>query len=137
MKPEGGARGRDISIALSKTGLKAQVKTLYVQKKNLLIQPILMYDEYRILVVNGKIEVIHMKQLNHIIGDGVQTIKKLLHKKHNGEKDDTFVKLELKKRGLHLQSILAKDDTFISHLTRFSSPNEYYQSKKFPKKIIT
>jgi D-alanine-D-alanine ligase-like ATP-grasp enzyme len=135
VKPEGGARGRDISLALSKTTLQQQVKALYVQKKNLLIQSILVHDEYRILVVNGKIEVIHMKQLNHIVGDGIQTIKKLLHKKHNGEKDATFIKLELKKRGLTLESILIKDDTFLSHLTRFSSPNEYYQAEKFPKQV--
>jgi hypothetical protein len=135
VKPEGGARGRDISIALSKTGLSQQVKALYLQKKNLLIQPILVHDEYRILVINGKIEVIHMKQLNHIVGDGIQTIKKLLRKKINGEKDDTFIKLELRNRNLHMDSILSKGDIFISHLTRFSSPNEYYESKKFPKKI--
>lgn len=135
VKPEGGARGRNISLALSKTALLQQVKALYLEKKNLLIQPILVHDEYRILVVNGSIEVIHMKQLNHIVGDGIHTIRKLLRKKNNGEKDNTFIKLELKKRNLHMDSILSKDDTFISHLTRFSSPHEYYQSKKFPKNI--
>ena len=135
VKPEEGERGRDISVALTKTGLALQIKALYEQKKNFLIQPVLTFDEYRILLVNGKIEVIHMKQLNHIVGDGIQTIKKLLHKKPNGEKDDTFVKSELKKRGLNLNSILAKNDTFTSHLTRFSAPEEYYESKKFPKNI--
>jgi hypothetical protein len=135
VKPEGGARGRDISLALTKSALKQQVGALYLQKKNLLVQPILVHDEYRILVVNGIIEVIHMKQLNHIVGDGINTIKELLCKKHNGEKDDTFIKLELKKRGLTLESILIKNDIFLSHLTRFSSPDEYYQSKKFPKHI--
>ncbi len=135
VKPEGGARGRDITLALTQTALKAQVKALYLKKKNLLVQPVLVHDEYRILIVNGKVEVIHMKQLNHIVGDGIQTIRELLLKKHNGEKDVTFIKLELKKRGLRPESVLLKDDTFLSHLTRFSSPDEYYQAKKFPKQI--
>ena len=137
VKPEQGARGNNITIALNKTGVLSQVKALYIKKKSLLIQPIHAYDEYRILIINGEVEVIHMKQLNHVVGDGVQTIQKLLHTKMQGEKDDTFIKLELKKRGLSLQSILSKDDTFLSHLTRFSSPNEYYRSEKFPKHIVT
>lgn len=136
VKPEQGARGNDITVAVNKTAVLEQVKSLYAMKKSLLIQPIHAYDEYRILVINGTVEVIHMKQLNHVVGDGVQTIQKLLHKKQKGEKDDTFIKLELKKRGLSLQSILSKNDTFLSHLTRFSSPNEYYESKKFPKNVV-
>lgn len=136
VKPEQGARGNNITIALNKTAVLLQVKALYLKKKSLLIQPIHAYDEYRILIINGRVEVIHMKQLNHVVGDGVQTIQKLLYKKQPGEKDDTFIKLELKKRGLSLQSILSKDDTFLSHLTRFSSPNEYYKSKNFPTNVV-
>ncbi len=136
VKPEQGARGNNITIALNKTAVVQQVKALYLKKKSFLIQPIHAYDEYRILLINGEVEVIHMKQLNHVVGDGVQTIQKLLHTKQKGEKDDTFIKMELRKRGLNLESILSKDDIFLSHLTRFSSPTEYYQSKKFPKKVV-
>jgi D-alanine-D-alanine ligase-like ATP-grasp enzyme len=135
VKPENGARGRDISIAFDKKRLVQQVKALYQSGKSLLIQPVLSHDEYRILVINSTVEVVHMKQLNHIVGDGVQTIRKLLEKKHNGEKDETFVKHELKKRGLTLKSVLAKGDIFLSHLTRFSSPDEYYESKEIPEEI--
>lgn len=137
IKPENGARGKNISVALNKTAVREQVKFFYKKKKSFLIQPIHNYDEYRILVINGEVEVIHMKQLNHVVGDGVKTIQKLLHTKPKEEKDDSFIKIELKKRGLSLESILSKDDTFLSHLTRFSSPAEYYKSRDLPMNVVS
>ncbi len=134
-KPETGFKGNDISIAENKTRLRTILKQNYQNKKNILIQPILHNDEYRILIVNNTVEVVHIKQWHHITGDGKQTLGTLLSKINDREKDAVFIKQQLNQRNLTLSSVLSKNDTFPYHLTRFSSPDDYYQSKKIPKVI--
>jgi hypothetical protein len=73
--------------------------------------------------------------MNYITGDGVHTLYELLSKKKKQEQDMPFIRQQLAKRKLTEDSILPKGEKFLSHLTRFSSPGEYYESKHIPKPV--
>ncbi len=128
VKPEKGFKGQDISIVSNVTQLDALVKESFKNHINLLIQPILEFDEYRILLVNNQVEVVHIKQLHCVTGDGSSTIQTLLTNIPEREQDKSVIKQNLRAKQLHLKSILPKGQKFIYHLTRFSAPGEYYQA---------
>jgi D-alanine-D-alanine ligase-like ATP-grasp enzyme len=135
VKPENGFKGNDIKIATSKTALRSIISEHHKNNKNVLVQPILNYDEYRILLINNKVELVHIKQLHHVIGDGKTTLHSLLSKISPREKDEVFIQQQLKARGYTESTKLTKAEKFPYHLTRYSDPDDYYESKKIPKEI--
>lgn len=135
IKQENGARGKNITIAENKAMLWKITKKNYLQKRNLLVQPILQYDEYRILVVHGIVEVVHKKQMYFVVGDGKRTIKQLLKEKDSDEQDTYFIARQLKKRNLKKSSVLPTGEKFLSHITRYSAPESYLVAPKIPKEV--
>ncbi len=96
-KPDRGHDGNNIIIVENITQLKNVAKEHSAKKYDLIIQPILDQCEYRILVINNKVMLMHSKHNLKITGDGKSTIKKLLGMIPDSKKDQAFIKLEHKK----------------------------------------
>ncbi len=135
VKPDVGFKGNDISVVATKTSLRKVLQKHYIDKKDVLIQPILKHNEYRILIVNNKVELVHIKQHHHITGDGKTTIETLLAPINARRKDETFIAQQLQLRTLKRTSVLPKGEKFPYHLTRYSDPNDYYESTNIPKEV--
>ena len=135
VKPETSFDGQGIGIAETNSMLRKHLKTLYKKKDNSLVQPILDHDEYRILIVNGEVEVVHTKQKNYVLGDGVKKLSKLLKEKNSKKTDTTFIKRQLKSSGYTLRSVLPKGEKFPYHLTGRSLLGGYYETDKIPRVV--
>ena len=132
IKPDRGHDGKNIVIIENATQLKKVAKKHFDKKDDFIIQPILDQCEYRILVVNNKVMLMHSKHNLKITGDGKSTIKELLGKIDNSKKDPAFIKLEHKKHNTKPTTILEKGTTFDYHLTKIPT-DKFYATKDFPK----
>ena len=130
VKPNYGCDGNNIDIADNATQLKNISKRHFNNNAGFLVQPIINQHEYRILVVNNTVQLVHSKENHHIIGDGISTIATLLNTIKQSEKDIVFINWQYKKLKLSPTSILAKGMIFECHLTRKPSCT-YYKTKDF------
>lgn len=130
IKPNRGYDGKNIDIVEDKAQLTRIAHTHFVAKNDFLIQPILTQDEYRILVVNDRVELVHSKTNQHIIGDGTSTITELLEPLGDNKKDLVFIEWQYKKLHLSADSVLPAGQRFDCHLAKIPSCT-YYKTDNF------
>jgi cyanophycin synthetase len=106
VKPNSGSRGANAKIIFNQTGLKKHIAHLKSQKiKSFLVEKFTVRPEYRIFIVNGKVEYMYRKQRMTITGTGKHTISELLAET-NFQPDKEYLKQLLKNEKKNLQSIL-------------------------------
>lgn len=130
VKPNRGYDGKNIDIVEDMEQLTKIAHTHFKEKNDFLIQPILTQDEYRILVINDSVELVHSKTNQHVIGDGTSTIKQLLEQLGDSKKDLIFIEWQYKKLQLSPASILDEGQRFDCHLAKIPSVT-YYKTDKF------
>jgi hypothetical protein len=130
VKPNRGYDGKHIDIVENVEQLLTIAHTHFEAKNDFLIQPILTQDEYRILVINDSVELVHSKTNQHIIGDSTSTIEQLLEPLGENKKNLVFIEWQYKKLNLSPTSILNKDQRFDCHLAKIPSPS-YYKTDTF------
>ncbi|MCD5382325.1 MAG: hypothetical protein LR017_03345 [Candidatus Pacebacteria bacterium] len=135
IKPDTGARGLHIDIAENFSQLSRSIKKLHTAKKDFLVQQILKHDEYRILIINGEVRVMHKKEPHAVVGDGTTPLGTLLNGVKKQKKDDVVIKWHMRETGFSTNTILPKGVRFPYHLTRASSP-DYYETERIPKSIV-
>lgn len=134
IKPNSGMWGRGITIAENANELKKILQRHFREKVDCMVQPILDENEYRVLVINGEVLLMHSKHNPHIVGDGQSTIKELLSKVADWRKNDTYINWQHKKQKTTTQTVLPTGSKFDYHLTKIPTA-EYYETfatKKIP-----
>lgn len=131
IKPDMGLRGQGIALADTLVQLKKIAKEKFQRGEDFMLQPILNQNEYRILIVNYEVVLMHSKQNPHIVGDGVSTIAQLLSEIKKSKKDETFIKYEHKLHKTKASSVLKKGTFFEYHLTK-KPTSDYYQTSQIP-----
>lgn len=130
IKPDRGKDGNDISIVEDVRSLQTTAAQLYKHGNDFLIQPINTEAEYRILVVDYKVVLMHSKKNQSVVGDGTSTIKQLLEHVPEKKKDSVYISWQHKKHGTKPSSVLPPGVTFEYHLTKIPSA-DYYKTKDF------
>ncbi|MFT5849355.1 MAG: hypothetical protein ACI9H6_000160 [Patiriisocius sp.] len=132
VKPDHGMNSKNISVIEDKAQLVKVGLKHFRQKEDFMIQPIITdHTEYRIFVLNNKVELMHAKSTYHVLGDGKSTIKELLSEIIPEKTDATYMAWQHKKLGTKPTSVLEKGVHFEYHLTRGPSAT-FYETKKFP-----
>ncbi len=107
VKPNTGSRGANARIIFNQVGLKRHITNL---KKDhvvsFLIEKFTVRPEFRIFVVNGKVQFMYQKQRVTITGTGKHTIKELLAEQ-NFQPDKVYLQGLLKKENKTISSVLA------------------------------
>jgi hypothetical protein len=130
VKPNYGSDGENISIVENLEDLVEVACMQFENKRSFLIQPIMSESEYRVLVVNGTVQLIHSKANQYVTGDGVATIAALLESVKPKNKDSVYIKWQYKKMKLDSASILPNGIKFEHHLTKVPSL-DYYKTSDF------
>lgn len=125
VKPDRGKDGEDIRIVEDIRTLKSAAAKLYTHSNDFLIQPIRTEPEYRILVVDYEVVLMHSKRNQSVIGDGIATIKQLLQSIPDKKKDAVYISWQHKKHGTKPSSVLQKGTEFEYHLTKIPSADFY------------
>ena len=134
IKPEIGLQARGISIAYTeKQGVDAVYKLLQ-NKQNVIVQEILMKPEYRILVVNNEVMVMHSKCYPTIAGDGRRTIDQLLKEVPGNWQHADVVRNSCKENKLKLTDVLPTGEQLVCHLAQ-KGDARYYNSTNIPAAI--
>lgn len=134
LKPDKGLMGQGIVILENIKQLHKAASDNFKKGNDFMIQPILEQNEYRILIVNGTVMVMHSKHNPCITGDGKSSIKSLLAKIPDAKKDAVFIAWQYSKLGVKPSTILEKGSQFEYHLTKKPTTN-YYETKKIPSVI--
>ena len=135
LKPNDGMDGRGIKYIANIKSLKRELKAFYKQGKTVLLQPIVTEPEYRILIINGSVELFHSKDFRSIVGDGKNNIKTLLAEILDKNKNEDFIKLQYTLTGYTKKTVLSEGELFKYHIVKDSS-GRHYQFKKFPKDLM-
>jgi len=126
VKPVDGNHGRGVSLELR---TQAEVEAAYhlaeAEGSDVLVERHILGDEYRLLVVGGKLVAANKGEVASIVGDGIHSVEALIESQINSDprrgeeedfpldtirlKDHTTAVLELKRQGLTGQSVPAKD----------------------------
>ena len=130
LKPNFGGDGKNICIVSNTKELREATTHYYKLKKSFLFQPIISQPEYRILVVNNEVQLVHSKANQFIVGNGKSTISELLSEVKNDKKDDVFIEWQHKKHNLSPSCVLEAGKHFEHHLARNPS-TDYYCTKDF------
>lgn len=134
IKPNKGQDGKHITICIDKSQLLEVCEFFYAEQQGFLIQPIVSQNEYRILVVDNELVLIHSKRNPSIIGDGTSTIAQLLEEVPEGKKSQAIIDWQHKKRSTTMDSVLKTDETFEYHITKIPS-TDVYHTNNFPKEV--
>ena len=134
LKPDKGLDGRGIKYVANTTILKRELETFYKKHITVLVQPIITDSEYRILIINGKVELVHSKDFRCVTGDGIQTIQSLLRHVSKRNKNNDFIELQYDLTRNTPETILPVGMTFAYHIVNDSSAR-HYQFEKFPKNL--
>jgi D-alanine-D-alanine ligase-like ATP-grasp enzyme len=107
VKPNSGSRGANARIIFNQTGLKRHITHLTHEKiPSFLIEKFTVRPEYRIFVVDGKVQFMYRKQRITITGTGKHTIQELLAEQ-NYQPDKEYLSGLLKKEKKKISSVLA------------------------------
>lgn len=107
VKPNSGSRGANARIIFNQAGLKRHIVNLSKDKVvSFLIEKFTVRPEYRIFVVNGKVQFMYRKQRVTITGTGKHTIQELLAEQ-NFQPDKEYLHSLLKKERKTISSVLA------------------------------
>ena len=83
-KSNTGSGGRSVYRVFSESELENALANILPVTKSIAISPYFnIEDEYRVIIINGEIEVIYKKMQPYVIGDGKHTIKELLSQTGN------------------------------------------------------
>ena len=134
LKPNKGLDGRGIKYIAELSSLKHEMRKFYKRKITVVMQQILMEPEYRILVVNNKVEIVHSKDFRAVIGDGTKTIAALLKETPDKDKNEEFIKLQYNLTKTTKRSVLPKNTEFTYHIVKNSS-DRHWQTSRFPKEL--
>jgi len=106
VKPNFGSRGSNAKIIFNQTGLKKHINHLKSEKiKSFLVEKFTVRPEYRIFIVNGRVEFMYQKQRVTITGTGRHTISELLAEK-DFQPDKEYLKQLLRREKKNMGSIL-------------------------------
>lgn len=109
VKPNTGSRGANARIIFNKAGLKRHItKMKNNQIVSFLIEKFTPRPEYRIFVVNGKVEFMYRKQRVTITGTGKHTIEELLAEQ-DFQPDKEYLDGLLRKEKKTISSVLASE----------------------------
>jgi hypothetical protein len=136
LKPNNGMDGRGIKYIADMASLKRELKSFYKDETTVLMQSIITEPEYRILIVNGSVELVHSKDFRSVVGDGVKNIKTLLAEVADKNKNEDFIALQYKITGHTMKTVLTTDESFRYHIVKDSSAR-HYQFENFPKDLVT
>jgi len=135
LKPNNGMDGRGIKYIGDAKSLKHELKAFYKSKKTVLLQSIILEPEYRILIINGSVELFHSKDFRSVQGDGKKNIKTLLEEIPNKDKNAEFIKLQYTLTGYTKKTVLNKNELFKYHIVKDSS-GRHYQFENFPEDLL-
>jgi cyanophycin synthetase len=85
LKPVFGAHGADVYTNIeTEAELTRILKILFKnqKKREILLEEYIQGNDYRVFVLNGKVEAVMQRIPAHVVGDGIHTIKQLV-KRHN------------------------------------------------------
>lgn len=136
IKPNGGFHGIGIQYIINNTQLRRVLKSLYREGKEFMMQPVLEQDEYRILIVNGKTELVSSRSNPCVLGDGVKTIAELLATIPMKSKNNDFIRHQYQKNNWTANTVLGKSIPFAYHFLK-DTDGRYYQSQNLPKDLVT
>lgn len=131
IKPDRGQDGQNIAIAETKAQLTLAARTHFSNGSDFLIQPIIRQTEYRILIVDNEVVLMHSKHNQSVIGDGVSTIAKLLSAVPEKKKDPVFIQWQHTKHASKPTTVLPVGTRFEYHLTKIPT-TVFYETKKIP-----
>jgi len=131
VKPEEGRDGQGITISNSQNELLKAGTNLFKQQLSFMTQNIESGCEYRILLVNNSVMLMHLKEFPFVLGNGVSTISELLETASDPI-DNGFLKNHLKQNKMTLSTITAIGKKIPYHITKKSSLG-YYKTNNFPK----
>lgn len=134
-KPDRGQDGIGIEIVENKKQLATVAKRHYKEKADFLIQPIINENEYRILVINDEVMLMHSKEKQEIVGDGSSTIQQLLATIPITKKDPVFIQWQHVKQKTNMGTVLKKGHAFPYHLTNIPSAT-YYKTEDFDPAVV-
>ena len=113
VKPNRGSFGQNVVIVNDKESLESQLLKIAETDFIAILQEIQSYPEYRIVVLDGKVEYLYSKKPQSIYGDGRKTIFELIEESNQAAKTDLqiinidyFIRREMQKRNLNLNSVL-------------------------------
>jgi glutathione synthase/RimK-type ligase-like ATP-grasp enzyme len=137
VKPNKGLWGKGITIAENELELMKTLRQHFKEHSDCMVQPILNEKEYRIMVLNDEVVLMHSKHNPHIVGDGKSTIKELLDQVATWRKNDVYIKWQHKKLKTTQKTILELGQKFDYHLTKIPTAIYYetFKSKKIPKAV--
>lgn len=135
LKPDDGLDGRGIKYVANNTILKREMKHFYAKNTTVIIQPIITDSEYRILIVNKKVELVHSKDFRSITGDGEQTIQSLLKRIPARNLNTDFIQMQYNLTGYTYKTVLPADIQFPYHIVKDSS-GRHYQHKNFSRDLL-
>jgi D-alanine-D-alanine ligase-like ATP-grasp enzyme len=81
LKPNSKSQGLGVSLVFNKNEFYEAAKMIFKKDKIMLVQKFLKGKDYRIVVLNDEIISIYQRIPLSVIGDGISSIRKLLHKK--------------------------------------------------------
>lgn len=137
VKPNSGSRGANARIIFNKAGLKRHVEHLKNEGVGaFLVEKFTVRPEYRIFVVNGKVEFMYRKQRMTITGTGKHTIQELLQEK-SYEPDSEYLKGLLRNVKKTISSVLEHDrELFMQETANISLGAQITEYReKVPKKL--
>lgn len=134
IKPEYGNKGKGIRVIKNLKELQIYGRELYTEKRSFMVQKIVFGTEYRVLILNKKVYVVHAKEFPHIVGDGVHTIAQMLKNEDQTKVDTNFLTAYLRQQGLTTATVIPKGEKVPFNITRKGSFS-YYKSKKIPTPI--
>lgn len=138
IKPSQGMKGRGIKYLNALDALQKEVTLMFAQGQDFCIQPIIKDSEYRVLYLNNAVQVVHSKSHNSITGDGLRSVSELVAEKSDNYIDAAFLGQELEYHNLNQDSILKKDTTVKTHITKITHGqliNEIYFKDTVPKPV--
>jgi len=136
VKPNKGQDGQHITICEDIDQLAKVCEFFFTEQQGFLIQPIYTQNEYRILVVDNELVLMHSKSNPTVVGDGIASIKSLLAEVPESKKSQPVIDWQHKKRKTTPDSILKSGETFEYHITKIPSVDVYI-TDTFPPAVAT
>lgn len=134
VKPEVGNKGRGIVIATNTRELLGYGKELFSQKRHFMVQKLTFGTEYRVLMINKKVYVVHAKEFPHVTGDGTHSLDQLLKPIANETINNQFLTLYLEENDLTRDSVIEHNKKIPYNFTRKGSFS-YYESTRIPQSV--
>src|SRR5665213_367900 len=118
-KPNSQSQGRQVTLVHNARELRRTLKSIFRVERVALVQPFIRGEDYRLVVLDNVVISAYKRVPLSVVGNGRSTIAELLRKKQRAfifEGRDTMLRIDsrmrskLKRQGLSLRSVLAKDE---------------------------